>query len=222
MNTKTYLGSVATMTLALGAVPTHVRINNLATGLSVFEWNVGMLANPAMAGGVITQYATGTASMVAQTAAQGLVRYFGGDIVTSSTSSQVVDPSINSTLNVSYAAAGQTFTMDTAANCTGHFSAALSSGYGVGSLITLAWTDSQGIMRSYTGRITALTSTGLSSDYVTLSLDCPDVGKNARIVWVGPQYDMVNAPVGMILPAGVKLINTTYLTSAVMYNIEWH
>ena len=220
MNFKTYLGTAAAMTLGLGAVPKRLRVINLATGLFVTDWIGGMNANAAVAGGIIFNNAS-TMVITAQTAAQGVIRYFGGDLVTTASNNVVVDSSINSTLNVNYASAGQTFTMDVPGNCTGHFSAALTSGYGAGSVIQLAWTDAQGIMRSWMGRITSLTSNGLTANYVTLSLDCPNVGNNARITFVGPQYDLVAAPAGMIMPPGVKLLNTTYMTPAVQMGIEW-
>jgi len=219
MNFKTYLGSGAAMTIGLGAVPTRLRIINLATGLAITDWQVGMLANSAVAGGVIFNNA---AAMVItpQTIAQGVQRYFGGDLVATAGASVVVDPALNSTLNVNYAPVNELFSMDTAANGTGHISVALTTGAGAGSLIELAYVDAQGLFQSWTGRIVALSGSGLTADQVTLDSTAPNVS-NARVVWVGPQYDLVQVPAGTVVPAGVKLLNTTYMTSAVMYGIQW-
>jgi hypothetical protein len=223
---KTFLGAGATMYLGLGVVPQRVRIYNALTGLSVFDWNVGMLANAATAGGIYTQFATGTQTTVAQTQAQGLVPYLGGDIVTSKTAAQVVDPGARADINFASNLKGNAtkFVMDTAANGTGHFNVATgTTGYGVGSPITMSWRDDAGMSRTKNGRINALTSTGLTADYVGIDLpfDGTLPASGADIVYIGPQYDLVQAPVGVVMPAGVKLLNTTYLTSAVMYQIEF-
>ena len=78
----TFLGAAGTMYLGLGVQPNQFEVINLATGLSVFKWNLGMRANPATAGGVYTQYATGTQTLVAQTIAQGVaIDYEGGDLI---------------------------------------------------------------------------------------------------------------------------------------------
>ena len=220
---KTYLGSAGVMYLGLGTVPARVRITNLTNGTWHFEWNNGMLANAASAGGILT---VTTAGPVPQTQAQGLVPYLGGDIVTSKTAAQIVDPGARADITYASNLKGNAtkFVMDTAANGTGHFNVATgTTGYGVGSPITLSWRDDAGMSRTKNGRINALTSTGLTADYVGIDLPfdgtLPSTG--ADIVYIGPQYDLVQAPVGVVMPAGVKLINTTNLTSAVMYQIEY-
>jgi hypothetical protein len=228
---KTFLGTAATMRLGLGCTPSWVKIYNLATGLAPVTWCRGFLANSAVAGGVIDVAGTYTP----QTAAQGLQRYFGGDVITTKSNNDVIDPALVSTLKVNYASTvsgdGYTtlFTTDTAATMTGHFDAALKSGAGAGSFIELAYKDSSGNMASWVGRIAAMTSTGLSAGYVTIEPVGPSItaatpfnpAGGARVVYVGPQYDLMAAPVGTIMPAGVKLINVTYMTPAVQLLIEW-
>lgn len=223
-STYTFLGSGATMYFGIGVKPSAVEVNNLATGLSLFKWNSGMLANPATAGGIYSQYATGTATTVAQTIAQGLALYEGGDVIVTPSSSWVVPPSLTSTLGADLKGGATRFTMDTKANATGHFNAAMASGAGAGSKIVLAWRDPVLGVQTWVDRITALASTGLTANQVTLSIGCPlATGTAADIVFIGPAYDLVNAPAGQVMPQGIKLYNTTYLTSAVMYQlVAWN
>jgi len=221
---KTFLGAGSTMYLGLGRRPNAVRIYNLATGLSIFDWNVGMLANAATAGGIYTQYATGTQTTVAQTQAQGLVPYLGGDVVTTKGATQIVDPGVVASVNFASNLKGSAkkFLMDTAANGTGHFDVAATT-VGVGSPITLSWRDGAGTSKQKNGRVMAYASSGLTADQVGIDLPFDGVlpSTGADIVYIGPQYDLVQAPVGTMLPEGVKLLNTTYLASAVMYMIEF-
>ena len=228
MNSKTYLGTGAAMTLGLGAVPKTISIRNLTTGLFITEWDEGMLANTAVAGGIIHNNAS-TMVLTPQTGAQGIQRYFGGDVVVTASNNVVVDPTIRHDLVSNLQGAATLFTMDTAANGTGHFNGALASGAGKGSFIQLAYRDTAGNMAQWTGRIADLSASGLTSDQVTLNPSAPNIGVanlinmagGARIVYVGPLYDLIQAPAGLIMPAGVKLLNTTYMTSAVHYEISW-
>ncbi len=219
---KTYLGAGAnTMYLGLGTVPKRVRITNLATGLSFLEWNEGMLANAAVAGGI---YTATTGGPLPQTQAQGLVPYLGGDVVTTKSATQIVDPGARADINFASNLKGNAakFIMDTAANGTGHFNLAATT-VGVGSPITLSWRDDAGISRVKSGRVIAYAGSGLTADQVGIDLpfDGTLPAAGADIAYIGPQYDLVQAPVGTVMPAGVKLINQTYLTSAVMYQIEF-
>jgi hypothetical protein len=222
---KTFLGTAATMRLGLGCVPSSVKIYNLATGLAPVTWNRGFLANTAVAGGVIDVAGTYTP----QTAAQGLQRYFGGDVITTLSNNDVIDPALLSANKTNLQGAATLFTTDTAATMTGHFNGALASGAGKGSFIEMAYKDSSGNMASWVGRIADLSASGLTSGQVTIEPAGPSISAatpfnpagGARIVYVGPTYDLTAAPVGTIMPAGVKLINVTYMTPAVHLLIEW-
>ena len=223
-NFKTYLGTAATMTLGLGCVPKFLRVINLATGLAPVYWSEGMLANSAVAGGIIDVAGTYTP----QTQAQGVCRYFGGDVVTSKSNNVVVDPGLQSSLKTNYQGSATIFTMDTVAAGTGHFDVAGATGYGAGSVIMLAYIDTLGRPASWTGRIAAV-GTATSANGVTLDTSAPNIGSattlnplgGARIVYIGPAYDLIAAPVGTTMPAGVKLFNVTYMTPAVQLLIEW-
>lgn len=234
--TKTYLGSGAKMYLGLGAKFQRGRIINLAAGTAITEFDLSMLANSAVAGGI---HITATSTYVMPDAVTaGIYRYDGGDVITSLSANYQIDQGMVSTLKKNYISTSSPtyFIMDTAASATGHFSQALTTyqtanttiGAGAGSFIQLSYRDSNGQLASWQGRISALTSTGLTADYVTLDLSAPNIASTnlnnlssgALVTYVGSAYDLIPAPVGTIMPAGVVLVNTTYTTSAVQYAIQ--
>ena len=213
---KTYLGTGAAMTLGLGVVPKYLKIVNCATGLTPVFWSEGKLASSAIAGGIIDVAGTYTP----QTSAQGVQRYYGGDIIATLSTSKVVDPAVLSADKTNLQGAATTFTWDVAASGTGHFNGLLASGAGAGSMIYLAYLDTDGRPASWTGRIAAA-GTVTSTNGVTLDQSLPAAATSIRVVYVGAQYDLISAPVGTVMPAGVILNNTTYMTSAVQYLIEF-
>ena len=76
--------------------------------------------------------------------------------------------------------------------------------------------------QQWQGRIAYVNTTYLTADYVGLTPSLPSIpSTGATVVYIGPQYDFVTAPVGLAMPDGVTLINTTYLTPAVKMGIEW-
>jgi len=217
-NVRTFLGTAATMYLGLGAVPRRLVIENLITGLAPVRWNEGMLADTATAGGIIDAAGTHTP----QTAAQGVVPYLGGDVITTLSNNYKLDPLARSDLSSNLKGSATKFYMDTASAGTGHLDAAPASGAGQGSRIVLAWRDLGGNVQQYQGRISYVNTTYLTADYVGLSPSCPTIpATGADVIYIGTQYDLVAAAVGMVMPAGVKLINTTYMTPAVKLAISW-
>jgi len=217
-NFATFLGTGAAMTLGLGVIPVRLKIRNLITGLAPVEWEAGFLADTAVAGGIIDAAGTYTP----QTAAQGVVPVIGGTLITTAATSSQVLPGVAGNLKVNYAGSATLFYMDAASTGLGHFNAAPTSGCGQGSKITLAWRDINGNPQQYQGRIAYVNTTFVTASYVGLSPHCPSIpATGATIVHIGPQYDFITAPAGLVMPDGVKLINTTYMTPAVKMGIWW-
>jgi hypothetical protein len=201
--------------VGLGFVPKAVRIFNDQAEAEVLLWNVGMWRNVTSYGGRLQTAAAGTE--VVQTTA-GMEPYWGGDLIATKAAQKIVRAEMVADFNGDMRAKGAsspvTRWVQHATN-TGHFDFPISSTYvNVGSLIWIR-EDSTGIMRPYVMR--ALTSTGAATNQVTLDAS---VGHGAveRITYFS---DFVQAPVGFVMPAGIKINDTTYLNvSGQVINIE--
>lgn len=208
-----YSGTGSAMTIGLGFKPDFVRIKNVS-GVVVFEWD-RTLARVATAAGGVALINHASAQLNVLTAPNGIRPYTGGAVSVASANVIVPIEFVPTIRGVNYASEGTTWTLDTAANGTGHVSAALdTTGAGVGSKIVL-WDQTN--HREFVGYITALTSTGLTADYVTVS---PDAPATADVRLVTYKYDFATAPAGMILLDGIYIADTTYCANSAVHTIE--
>jgi len=195
--------------IALGFIPHEIHITRLgqavATAFEVF-WNADMLrAALARNGGLARSNAT-TWVGLADTA--GIKPYLGGDTVsTASLAGQIHRDEVAAYRGNLKGTIGR-WTLDTAANRTGHFDAGLATTYcGVGSRVVVV-ADSNG--KTYEVNVAALTNDGDAANEVTLDQAVP----SGRVVHVGGAWDFVPAPAGTILPAGIEITDVTYANVA--------
>jgi hypothetical protein len=211
-----YLGTGSAMTLGLGFKPDEVIIRGVA-GVTIFRWSKDLGRVATAAGGVV-QINHGSAQLNVKTMTQGIRLYSGGVSLASVdtnilTHISLQDASTSSAVNTDQRGSITTWTLDTAANGTGHFNAASGGTYaGVGSKVVL-FTN----RREYTSFIRAQTSTWTTADHITLD---PDVPASADVRYIGPQYDFLSHPIDCPTPDGIILIDTTYLADATVHELQ--
>lgn len=182
------LATGAAIKLSLGFRPDRVRLSQI-TDTSVMpqiDWHYRFASVAAVAGGTL-RYTDSTARKEALlTSALGITPYNGGEIVASGNTTNYGPLTLlnlwpTGSLSVDQKAAGGTnilkWTLDTAANFTGHFDAGISTTYvKVGSIVEIG-PDQGPIVRA---TITAITNTGTAADEITLDRAVP-TGKVWRI-----------------------------------------
>lgn len=198
-----FVGSGAARNIGLGFVPDKVVIRNITSAnIEVVHWAKHMAALAATGGGVLERLDT-TVSTAKIAQAAGVSVYLGGDKVTSATAANIVaahgipayagDMRAKGTLGLV-----EWWTLTTSANRTGKFNAGVNTDYvkaGSRILIGDAW---------YT--IQALTNDGDANDEVTLDR----AALSGEIKKITFPYDLYNAPVGAVMPAGITLAETAH------------
>lgn len=216
--TGTFNGTGATVYVCCGFVPDKVSIFNMETSNDyVIEWDKGMVAKEYIEG---AQYHTGTTyrQITALTVGTGISPYRGGDLLTATLQTSTTfgegvylgkfsrDVRRISTASVNPGSGSgadiDTWTLDTSANRTGHFNAAV-----IG--VTTADYVAEGSRIKIDGKwyvIQALTSAATTTaDYVELS-EAPSSG---TIEYITAYVDFAPLAVGDITPKGFKLQNNT-------------
>ena len=192
-------GTAATLTLGLGYIPSRVLIENL-TDRTALEWGPDNLHVAANRYGVSIA-AAGTRGAVGA-AVNGIVPYAGGDKMTAASTQYVVrNMADQKAVDVAAGLAVSSFTIDTAANYTGHFNCDVTGAtIGPGSRITFS-----GDGKVY--RITALTAgQGIASDEVTLDANpCANGGTVKYVSKIWPMFDYRGAAAGKVIPAGIEV-----------------
>lgn len=205
----TFLGSGAARYIGLGFVPDRVQIRNVeAAAAGVIDWDERMRTYATTADGIYHAISTGAWTGVALTVGQGVTPYYGGDVITAAAATHIV-PAVgfSSTYSGTMVDKGtlgtvNTWTLDTAGSHTGHFNVGVSTTYvGVGSYVLIRGTDD--LVRKY--RIVALTNDGDAANEVTLDRDAA----SGTVTFISYMFDLVNAPVGTVMPAGIYLADTT-------------
>lgn len=211
-----YIGTGSAMYIGLGFVPDEVFIRK-TSGLIAMHWT-RELSRIVTAGGGVTMPGDGNTNAVT-TALQGIRPYKGGVMLASTNANYIGHRSLLSTTGDNPANKDQKgtvtlWTMDTAANGTGHFDGTPTTTYGgVGSKIVLR--DRQGNVSTHYIVYQATNWTG--TDKVTLNPDAPSV---ADVLYIGPVYDFYALPVPISTPAGIYVIDTTNLADATVHEIH--
>ncbi len=205
----TFLGSGAARYIGLGFVPDRVQIRNVeAAAAGVIDWDERMRSYATTADGVYHAISTGTWTGVALTKGQGVTPYYGGDAITAAAATHIVPavgfstPYSGSMVDKGTMGTVNGWTLDTAGSATGHFNVGVNTTYvGVGSYVLIRGTDD--IVRKY--RIVAITNDGDDANEVTLD----SAGATGVVTFISYMFDLVNAPVGTVMPAGIYLADTT-------------
>ena len=204
--TGIYKGTGAKLVLGLGFLPREVRIFRTgaaaATGFDTY-WLADMTRGPlATAGGMARKNAT-TFVELANTA--GIAHYDGGDVVTASSVAKQAHRNLNEAFSGNLRGpAINRWSLDTAANLTGHFNAALDTNVvGVGSTVRIV---SDGNGEIHEAKIATLTNDGDAANEVTLDRKVP----SGFVSHIGAALDFVAVPTGMRVPAGIVITDVTY------------
>jgi hypothetical protein len=212
----TYAGVGSAIKVGLGFRPDYVRLQNIDQAeQELIEWNRHMTRAATGAGGICRALLNGSsaAGFVALAANAGVRWYDGGDLIQTSASTVKVALSFaDGDYSGDQRAKGSggaiiAFELDTAANRTGHFNAPLNTAYaGVGSPV---------IIQGQIHYIVALTNSGSAADEVTLDRNPSGIGRGGvdrqyRVDRIGYRWDVANAPVGLSMPQGIEILDTTY------------
>ena len=137
---------------------------------------------------------------------EGVAPYRGGDVMEANSSVYfILDPKAEKNDANTTTSPISRWTLDTAANRTGHFDYAVdTNSVGVGSKVVI---ESPG-GKIYGGQgevwITAISNDGDGTDDITLNEEVP----SGEVLSVGGKVTYVGAPAGSIIPAGIKLNET--------------
>ncbi len=166
-STGVFEGTGATLNVGLGFLPAHIELRNLTTG-DELTWDIDWVKGPRF--GVVndvTLDSEGVTPGHAASAAAGLVRYSGAMDQLTAASTTVLIPSLKDRRDAGSGSAITLFTLDTAANKTGHFDAPVNTDLvGVGSKFYVK--DKMNGVSEAT--IVALTSDGDAADNVTTDI----------------------------------------------------
>ena len=215
-NIATFPSTGAAINVALGCVPSHIRLSNLTSG-AFLEWNVRQAAGAAAQAGGRAIYDNTGLKIALLTVATGIVPYLGGDLIASSSSANVIaagdivvagnPPSTPYAGDMRSKGAQliSSYIVDSVANRTGHFDQAVDTTYvGVGSRVMIG-----GVL--YT--IQALSGDGTAANAVTLDrspLASGPRGPTGLLVSkISFKYDFYNASVGTLMRAGITINETT-------------
>jgi len=198
-------GTGAAVTLGIGFIPDFVNLFNLEDGdLARYVWKNDFIRCAELSCGLHLLGSSAAEQLDARTISDtGITTYRGGDKMTASSTAYLVKNKNQAKRANAWTEAAPSFldtwTLDTAANRTGHWNAECNTTHvGEGSKICI-----DGIWYG----IQALTSNGEQTDEVTLSLAAP----SGVIQAVSCMYDYVGAAVNDVIPAGFTITPTTVI-----------
>lgn len=203
-------GTGAAIYVGLGFVPDSVKVFNNESTTAVFgEWNRDMRTVEATGGNLVA------AAVTRATVGAGIRLYRGGDLTVSGNSAYLIsfaDVYGKKDVRAAYSATAPItkWTLGNSGNRTGNFDHEASTSYvGEGSEISI-YNPLTKI--SYNVFVQAMTSNGEAANEVTLSEAVP----SGDVQFLGPMYDYVAAPAGVIMPAGFVIDSTTLSVSGQM------
>jgi len=217
---RTFNGTGATVYLGLGFIPDWVRAYNLESTLPIIiEWNRQMRAgsvegvNHAATTVATSPEVTAADKITRLTAGTGISPFYGTVLAAGSTA--YLRPHANPDFRYQGTlGAINKWTLDTAANRTGHVNAGVPTTYvGVGSRITIK--ESTGGLIKSCG-ISAITNDGDAADELTLDIAV----KTGEVLALGPMYDLIGGSAGDRIPAGICIANNTFNASGNIILIE--
>jgi hypothetical protein len=205
-----YTGLGATIRLGLGFVPDRVRLTKIGNAnLDQLEWTALMARTATGAGGIIRAGVANTPGFALLAVTAGVRPYYGGDLITAAALTDQIPASEVSGYQGNLGGTITKWTLGSSANRTGCFNAGLDTAKcGVGSIVQID-------TKLY--RIVALTNDGDAANEVTLDRAAP----TGAVVFIGSKVDFVSAPVGTRMPAGIEILDTTYLNLvSTVFSIE--
>jgi len=207
-----YTGLGATIRLGLGFVPDRVRLTKIGNAnLDQLEWTALMARTATGAGGIIRAGVANTPGFALLAVTAGVRPYYGGDLITAAALTDQIPASEVSGYQGNLGGTITKWTLGSSANRTGCFNAGLDTAKcGVGSIVQIG---------TQLYRILALTNDGDAANEVTLDR----AAATGPVNYVGTKVDLVAAPVGERLPAGIEILDVTHVNQAnhVYYIEAW-
>lgn len=201
-----FLGSAAARRISFGFVPDYVTIRNVALNTTpTLEWDRAFTVAALYPEGIITvrNNDTQNVSSTVLTRGNGIQRYYGGDVIAASTAADLIPVSQHRDFAGDMRGKGangniRRFVLDHAGNATGHFDNPADTTFvNVGSRI---WIGDYAHQEMYS--IVAIANAGTAANEVTLDRAAP---ANAEVRYISYRYDFAPAPVGLVMPEGIRL-----------------
>lgn len=206
----TFLGSGAARNIGLGFEPDFATVRNIdQADIPFIIWNKHLENAAAACDGILFRENT-KMDRAALTVGTGVSRYAGGDIVTISSAANLVPahsvPEFSGDMRRHCTGPITEWAIDTSGNRTGHVNGGVNTTYiGVGSKLRIEINRDTVVERT----IVALTNDGDAADEVTLDRLCPA----GRIIGISYKLGLVAAPVGTVMPAGIRLDEATHVNA---------
>jgi len=198
--------------IGLGFQPDRIRIVQIGTAnLVTLDWTRDMARSATGAGGIVRVGVGNTPGLVLLTNKAGVRQYNGGcSVDVSSLAHQIVYNTVPGWQGTLQGIITE-FVLDTPDNGTGHFDQAVNAAQcGVGSLIAVGRVQGPLDVGKYNAAIIAMAGNGTAANSVTLDRTIP----SGPVRYIGPSLDYIPAPVGVCMPPGFEILDTTYANVA--------
>jgi len=210
-----YLGAgTSALYIGLGFIPQKVVLRNIdQSQQEELVWNTSMIRAATAAEGILrTTIGADDTGLTVLTVGNGIVPYAGGDKIATASANYIVpvnsEALFQGDMRQKTGTEINTWTLDSSGSQTGKFNTAVDETYvGVGSRVTIEET-STGLLVQAT--IVAFTSDGSDDDDVTLNIDVA----SGTVKKISYKYDFCQAQAGTVMPAGIKVNDTTYVNAA--------
>jgi hypothetical protein len=209
-------GTGAAIYVGIGFIPDKVTVYNTEASTSVFGvWHRDIRSLDALEGflsaAAVTKCAYGA----------GIAPYRGRTVTASGNTAYLIPveqtrTKLSRDMRDAYSATAPitTWTLGSSSNRTGNFNKEASTDYvGEGSAIIVQDPLTRVI---YQAVVTAMTSNGEQANEVTLSEAVP----SGDVQFLGPMYDYIAAPAGVVMPAGFVINSTTLSVSGELLTFE--
>lgn len=206
----TYTGLGQTARLGIGFEPDAVKIVSIGTANFItLEWQRAFQRAATGAGGIVRAGVGNTPGFVVLAAAAGIQTYRGGDKITASSLAYQIAARDVEAYRGNLGGEITRWTLGSSANRTGNFDAAVATAKcGVGSPVEIGG-------KLYF--IQAISNSGNAANEVTLDRAAPA----GVVTFLGAKLDLVSAPVDAVMPAGIELLDVTYVNVAsTVYFVE--
>lgn len=211
-------GTGAALYIGCGFIPDKIRVWNLEASTPIEAcWNRDFRTSEQI-GGTVT-----TSAVARYTVGAGIGPYRGGDVTAAANTAYVVpfasaySGKTNNLVNAGTLGKITKWTLGNSGNKTGNFNLGCNTSYvGEGSRVLVRVPSATGLAKDYDVFITALSNDGDAANEVTLSEAVP----TGDILAIGPMYDYIAAPAGVVMPAGFVIYSTALSVSGEMINFE--
>jgi hypothetical protein len=208
-----YTGLGQAVKLGFGVKPDRVRLTGIgAATFKQIEWLPEYSRAATGAGGILRAGVANTPGFALLALTAGVRLYDGGDTVSAASLAYQVPANQVPAYRGNLAGAITRWVLDNAANRTGHFDGAVATAScGIGSPVDV---DHE------LAYIHAISNSGNAANEVTLSKAVP----SGKCFHIGAKVDLVVAPVGTVMPAGIEILDVANCNEAsTVYLVEiWH